>query len=179
MEFLKAVGSRRSIRKYRPEGIGKEDLDKIVEAARLAPSAKNIQPYRFILVDDRETMSRLVVACRNQSFIGEAPLVIVACANPSAAYNTLGGSGNSAYVDTAIAMEHIVLAAADLGLGTCWVGAFSEDKVKEILGVPAEWRVVALTPLGKPAEKPAARPKKRAGELLFLNRWGRPLERDG
>lgn len=179
MEFLKAVGSRRSIRKYRPEGVDKEDIKKILEAARLAPSAKNLQPYRFIIVDERETISKLVVACRNQTFIGEAPLVIVACANPLAAYNTLGGSGNSAYVDTAIAMEHIVLAAADLGLGTCWIGAFSEPAVKEILGVPAEWRVVALTPLGKPAEKPAARPKKQTKELLFLNRWGRPLEPDG
>ncbi len=176
MEFLKAVESRRSIRKYKPEGIGKENLKKILDAARFAPSAKNIQPYRFILVDDRETLSRLAIACRNQTFIGEAPLVIVACANPSAAYNTLGGSGNSAYLDTAIAMEHLVLAAADLGLGTCWIGAFSEGDVKKVLGVPADWRVVALTPLGKPAEKPAARPKKSVKELFFSNYWGRQLD---
>lgn len=174
MEFLKTVASRRSIRKYKHDRIDEEDLKKILECARLAPSAKNLQPYKFILVDDKETISRLVVACRNQTFIGEAPLVIVACANPSEAYNTLGGRGNSAYLDTAIAMEHMVLAATDLGLGTCWIGTFSEDEVKKVLDVPDDWRAVALTPLGVPVEKPAARPKKPAGELFFMNAWGRP-----
>lgn len=176
MEFLKAVESRRSIRKYKPDKMGEDGLKKILEAVRLAPSAKNIQPYRFILVEDRDTISRLVVACRNQAFIGEAPLVIVACANPAEAYNTLGGGENSAYVDTAIAMEHLVLAAAGLGLGTCWIGAFSEDDVKKVLGVPKDWRVVAITPLGTPAEQPEARPKKSVEKLFFLNSWGRLVE---
>lgn len=176
MEFFDAVKSRRSIRKYKPDRIGKGDLEKILEAARLSPSAKNLQPYKFILVDDRTIISGLLGACRNQAFIGEAPLVIVACADPSAAYNTLGGRENSAYVDAAIAMEHLVLAATAVGLGTCWIGTFSEEKVREVLDVPGDWRVVALTPIGKPAEKPAARPKKSKSELFFLNAWGKAAE---
>lgn len=173
MDFLKTVESRRSIRKYKPDKILESDLKKILECARLAPSAKNLQPYKFIIVDDKGTISRLVVACKNQTFIGQAPLVIVACANPSEAYNTLGGCWNSAYLDTAIAMEHMVLAATGLGLGTCWIGAFSEDDVKKVLDVPDDWKVVALATLGVSDEKPAARPKKPAGELFFSNSWGR------
>lgn len=175
MEFLEAIRSRRSIRKYRPDRLENGDLEKLLEAARLAPSAKNLQPYKFILVDDKTIISGLVEACRNQTFIGEAPLVAVACVNPAEAYGTLGGHENSAYVDAAIAMEHLVLAATALGLGTCWVGAFSEEKVREVLDVPGDWRVVALTPIGKPAENPSTRPKKSKGELFFLNAWGKAV----
>lgn len=176
MEFFEAIKSRRSIRKYKPDRLEKGDLEKVLEAARLAPSAKNLQPYKFILVDDRTIISGLVGACRNQTFIGEAPLVIVMCVNPAEASGTLGGRENSAYVDAAIAMEHLVLAATALGLGACWIGSFSEEKVREVLDVPGDWRVVAVTPIGKPAEKPAARPKKSKSELFFLNAWGKAAE---
>ncbi|MCX8036486.1 MAG: nitroreductase family protein [Candidatus Sumerlaeia bacterium] len=152
MDVMQAIRIRRSVRSYQETPIPTDLLDRLLDALRLAPSACNYQPWRFIVVTNRETRTRLAAACRNQNFIAQAPVIIVGCGFPAKAYQRMGGSGNSVDIDVAIAFDHLMLAAAEAGLGTCWIGAFEEKAVKEILGVPDEAKVVALTPLGYPTE---------------------------
>ncbi|MCD6361610.1 MAG: nitroreductase family protein, partial [Armatimonadetes bacterium] len=140
------------------------------EAARLAPSASNRQEWRFILVRDEEMRRRLAEAARGQKFVGEAPAVIVACSNTSDHIMPCGLHCHP--IDVAIAMTHITLVATEEGLGTCWIGAFDADKVRDLLGIPEEIVVVGMLPIGYPdAEAP---PKKRLAmdEILFQERWG-------
>lgn len=144
MDVFEAIKNRRSIRGYKDEPVPEEALSQVLEAARLAPSAANRQEYKFIVVKDEATRKALVPACNNQKFVGEAAVVIVGCAtNPERKY---------ARVDVAIAMDHMTLAAHALGLGTCWIGAFSEEEVKKLLGIPEEVSVVCLLPLGHPGK---------------------------
>ncbi len=145
MDVFEAIKLRRSVRAYRDKPVEKEKIQKLLEAARLAPSAKNRQEWRFIVVTDKRTRELLVDACKGQKFVGEAPLIIVGLADPSVSrwYK----------VDLGISMEHIVLEATELGLGTCWIGAFYEDKVKEILNIPENKEVVALLTVGYPREE--------------------------
>jgi len=144
------------------------DLKKILEAARWAPSAGNRQPWHFIVVLDENLKKELVPACRHQSFVGEAACIIVGLADMQL-------SPKWAVVDTTIALEHIVLEAAELGYGTCWIGAFDESKVKELLKIPDKYKVVALITVGKPAESPGPRPRKSLAEITSLNTYGTPL----
>lgn len=163
MDLFEAIAKRRSIRAYKNEPVPEEALTKILEAARIAPSAGNRQEYRFIVVKDEATRKALVPACNNQTFVGDAAVVIVGCAaNPSRRYSP---------VDVAIALDHMTLAAAALSLGTCWIGAFSEEKVKEILGIPEGVTVWCLLPVGVPAAETAPRPRKSMEELYSVDRW--------
>jgi len=161
--------SRRSIRAYKREPIKREDLEKILEAARWAPSAGNRQPWHFVVVIDDELKEKLVPACRNQQFIADAGAIIVGLADVEA-------SPKWAVVDTTIALEHIVLEATELGYGTCWIGAFDEAEVKKILNIPDKYRVVALIPVGVPAESPPPRPRKQLRDIASLNLFGNPWE---
>ncbi len=165
------IKSRRSVRKFKPQPVEEEKLSRVLEAVRLAPSACNFQPYKFIVVRDEKIRKALVPACRSQGFIGEAPLIIVGATFPEKAYKRMGGSGNSHEVDLAIAFDHLTLAAWELGLGTCWIGAFAEEEVKIILDIPDDVRVVALTPLGYPDEKPPFRNRKSFKELVSYDRF--------
>ena len=163
MDVLEAIKGRRSIRQYKDQPIPEEALSTILEAARLAPSAGNRQEYRFVVVKDEKLRKDLVPACNNQSFVGQAPVVIVGCAlNPKRRY---------AFVDVAVAMDHMTLVAYSLGLGTCWIGAFSEDKVKELLGIPDEVSIVCLLPIGYPDKEGIMRTRKNVDELFAYNRW--------
>ncbi|MCX7918107.1 MAG: nitroreductase family protein [bacterium] len=171
MDFYEALKVRKSVRKYLDKPVEPSKLNRILEAARIAPSGCNAQPWKFILVTDPELKQKLVAACRNQKFIAEANLVIIACGNPELAYPRQGGYMNAFPIDVAIAVEHLCLAAAVEGLGTCWIGAFDEQEVKKILRIPDPWRVVALTPLGYPAETPPDRGRKPLGEITCQNKW--------
>lgn len=153
VDIFKVIKERRSIRAYKSELVSDEKLKRVLEAARLAPSACNKQPWKFFVVRDEGLKQKLVAAARGQTFIGEAPVVIVACGLMSESYGEMGGYMKSWVIDVAIAMEHLILVAASLGLGTCWIGAFDEGRVKEILGLGKDMRVLALTPLGRPAEE--------------------------
>jgi nitroreductase len=149
MEFMDVVAARKSVRKYSDAPVEDEKIARCLEAARLAPSWRNLQCWRFIVVKDKDTIAGL--ANLINLWLKSAPAVIVACAAPS---KSGVHNGQSYYlVDTAIALEHIVLAATNEGLGTCWIGGFDEAKFKAALGIPKEIRVVAMTPLGYPAEK--------------------------
>ncbi|MCX6677158.1 MAG: nitroreductase family protein [Methanothrix sp.] len=168
MDLMQAIRARRSIRNFQERPVEEELLLAVLEAGRLAPSAKNMQDWRFIVVRDSATRRRLAGAARDQQFVAQAPVVIAACGTSDLVMTC----GQPAYaIDVAIALDHMTLAAASLGLGTCWIGAFYEDKVKEILGVPQEIRVVALLPLGYPAEEPEPRPRKSLDEVLAWEHW--------
>jgi nitroreductase len=177
MDVFEAIDKRRSIRKFKPKPVAKADLEKILEAGRLAPSASNRQPWRFAIVRNPKVKENLSVAASNQSFIAEADVVIVALGDPNV---YLKPSSSSAAIlhrqDPAIALEHMVLAATALGYGTCWIGAFNEKEVKEILKIPEDLTVVALLPLGVPHQNPSPRPRKAFGEIFFKEAFGVPLE---
>jgi nitroreductase len=172
MDIYEAIRLRTSVRGYRPDPVEPEKLRRVLDAARLAPSGKNGQPWTFVVITDRETRQRLVAACKGQSYVAEAPVVVAACGREDLAYQKMGGYWNSLPVDIGIAFEHLMLAAAAEGLGTCWIGAFIEDEVRGILGVPAEQKIVALTPLGYPSGDRAVRPRKPLEEILMYDRWG-------
>ncbi len=171
MDFHEVIKRRVSIRAYKPDPIPEEVLNRILEAGRLAPSAKNYQPWKFIVVKDQKVREALVPACRNQTFIAQAPIVICACALLDQAWKGMGGYWSAAEVDVTIALEHIILAATAEGLGTCWIGAFKEEEVKKVLGIPEGVKPVALTPIGYPAQEPAPRPRKPLSEIVAYDRF--------
>lgn len=154
MEFLDVLRRRRSIRRYKPGQIPQDKLDRLAEALSLAPSGNNRQPYRFIFVHDAETRRRIAREACHQEFISEAPVLVVACCEPGHAF------------DTAIALDHLVLAAVNEGLGACWVGWLEREPLKRILGLPEATEVPVIIPLGFPDETPAAKPRKPVGELV-------------
>jgi len=171
MSVLETIQKRKSIREYRPEPIPDEVLNRVFEAARLAPSGKNLQPWKFIVVRDKELKKRLIKAAVGQSFIARAPLIVVACGFPDHCYSRMGRYMKSWPVDVAIALEHLILQATEEGLGTCWIGAFDEKEVKSILDIPENVKVLALTPLGYPREEPSFRGRKRLDEILSFDRY--------
>jgi len=158
---------RRSVRAYTSEEVSEEEVEKLIEAARWAPSAGNIQPWEFVIVKNAETKRKLADAALNQTFIEEAPVVIVVCANVERSSWGYGSRGANLYClqDTAAAIENMLLVACALGLSTCWVGAFHEDEVAKVINTPRGVRPVAIVPVGRGAEKPRA-PRKRSLEEI-------------
>lgn len=150
MNVIDAIQTRKSVRQFLNKPVEEDKLQLILSAGRLAPSASNRQEWRFVVIRDPEIRQRLAEAAREQYFIGEAPVVIVACAATDTHIMPCGLPCFS--IDVAIALDHITLAAVEQGLGTCWIGAFNQDQVKHILGIPDEIRVVELMPLGYPAD---------------------------
>ena len=170
MDVIEAIKKRCSVRSYQDRAVEKEKLEIILEAARLAPSAGNRQEWRFIVVQDKNIRQRLMKAAKNQAFVGQAPVVIACCAE---ADNYAMTCGQLSYpIDVAIAIEHMALKATEEGLGTCWIGAFYEDEVKKILGIPKEIRVVELLTLGY-ADKPCLSRKDRLSlkEIVMYEEW--------
>ena len=167
MEFMEVVRQRRSVRKYRPDPVPQAKIDAVLEAARLAPSWANGQCWTFIVVSDPKVKHELARA--GNDWIEDAPVVIVACADPKQS----GVKGDQSYylLDIGIAMEHLALAATEQGLGTCWIGWFDEKKARKALAVPDAIRVVASIPLGYPDESPEPRPRKSLGEIVRKDQW--------
>jgi nitroreductase len=159
MDILTAISQRSSVRAYKDTDVEEEKLKKVLEAARLSSSSSNRQEWKFIVVKNKEIRKKLVNAAFGQSFIAEAPAVIVACATESKSIMACGQPAHT--VDVSIACAFMILQAYELGLGTCWIGAFKEDEVKKILNIPEHIRVVAMTPLGY-ANQPASQ-KSRKG----------------
>ena len=171
MDVYDAINQRTSVRSYRPDPVDEDKLERILNAARLAPSGKNGQPWIFIVVKDKGTRKKLVPACKGQEFMAEAPVVIVACGREDLAYKKMGGYWNSLPVDIGISLEHLMLAAVVEGLGTCWIGAFIEEDVRGILEIPAEVKIVALTPVGYSAAERKVRPRKSLEEIVMYEKW--------
>lgn len=157
MDFFELINKRYSVRAYQSKPVEKEKLQKVLEAATLAPTAANKQPFRFFVIHTQGRESELKRIYGREWFC-KAPLVICACSVISEAWTRMDGK-NYADVDTTIAMDHLILAAADQGLGTCWVAAFDPSAAREFLRLSKDEEPVAFTPLGYPADE--LKPKKR------------------
>jgi nitroreductase len=169
MDLFEVIGERRSVRSYQDRPVEEAKLQKVLEAARLAPSAGNRQEWRFVVVQDAALRQKLMEAARGQQFVGDAPVVIAACA---AEHGHVMSCGHPSFlVDVSIALEHIALAARALGLGTCWVGAFEQRLVRDALGIPDSVEVVQLMALGYPTDWPGPKERKRMDEIVRYDGW--------
>jgi len=178
MDLYQALQDRRSIRKYKPDPVPADKLERILEAARIAPSWSNQQCWRFIVVEDETIRQSLAESMPDNNparrAVGEtAPLVLVLCADPKES----GDQDEKGYylLDAGLAMQQLMLAAHAEGLGTCWVAWFDEEKARIACAVPQDYRVVALSPLGFPNAAPSVRPRKELDQITFRDRWGTSL----
>jgi len=173
LDIFETIKKRKSVRSYASTPVPEEVLIKVLDAARLAPSAGNIQPWHFIIVKDEDKRARIAKDCRYGRFLSKSPVVIVACGDKKASPHWYA-------VDTAIALEHLVLAATALGLGTCWIGSFNQEEIRKMLKLPEKLEVVALIALGYPRKKldllakilHLVRPKKKLDHIASLEIYG-------
>lgn len=168
MSVMDAIKGRKSIRKYADKPIENEKLIKVLEAGRLAPSARNEQNWKFVVVRDNSLRHNLVDACMGQKFVEEAPVTLVICTNNE---RNMSCNQPARTIDCSIALSFMMLQASELGLSTCWLGSFSNDKVKEVLNIPKEYNVVAVTPLGYAAEDVSFRPRKDMKDVVIYDCW--------
>ncbi len=178
MDLYQALRDRRSIRKYKPDPVPEEKLTRILDAARMAPSWSNLQCWKFIIVRDPHRKKILADSIPGTNpaarAVGKtAPAVVVLCADPRASGNH---DGKDYYLlDAGLAMQQLMLAAYAEGLGTCWIAWFDEAKARAACDIPAEYRVVALSPLGVPVNQPSTRLRKEISEIVYKEEWGKPL----
>jgi len=169
MEFLDLIQARYSVRKYKSEPIEEEKLNIILEAARLAPTAHNQQPFKLIVVKtegNEENLKRIYPA----NFFVEAPIIICACAILEEGWTRDDGK-NYTEVDTSIVMDHLILAATNLGLGTCWIGKFDLKAAREVLNIPENVLPLVFTPIGYPNDKPRPKKRKNIDEIVRYAKW--------
>jgi nitroreductase len=171
MDIYEAIKVRYSVRFFKPDPVPGDVLDRVMNAARLAPSSNNSQPWHFVVVTDGDTRRKLAEIARDQKFVGEAPVVIAAVADRTDHVMTCGIPSH--IVDLAIAVDHLTLAAAAEGLGTCWIGAFYQDPARELLGVPEDCRIIALMPLGYPSRGPGTKRRRSLEEIVSYERYPR------
>jgi nitroreductase len=170
MNFQELIKKRYSVRAYRPDPVEEDKLARVLEAARLAPTAANRQAFRIIVLPTkgRETELRRVYG---RDWFTEAPLVLAVCAVPAESWVRKTDGWSAAEVDATIAMAHIVLAAAEEGLGTCWIAAFDPGAAREVLGLPADVIPSAFTPLGYPADSPTPKKRRLFADIVLKERW--------
>jgi nitroreductase len=169
MDFLELASKRYSVRSYKKEPVEKEKLERILEAARLAPTAVNIQPFQLLVVHTVGREAELLQIYHKKWFV-QAPIVICACGIPAKSWVRKDGK-NYNDVDVAIVMDHLILAATAEGLGTCWVGAFNPAAAKEVLCLPEGLEPIAFTPLGYAADRPPIKKRKSLSELVRYEQW--------
>jgi nitroreductase len=169
MDVFAAMSQRSSVRAYKTTEVEEDKLKRVLEAARLSPSASNRQEWKFIVIRDKDARKKLAKAAFGQSFIEEAPVVIVACGTESKAM--LGCGQPTHTVDVSIACAYMILQAYELGLGTCWIGAFREGETKKILSIPEHVRVVAMTPLGYPNQPPSKKLRKSLDQIVCYEKY--------
>jgi nitroreductase len=165
---IEAIRNRYSCRAYLDKPVEKEKLDQIFEAARLAPSAKNLQDWRFVVVSDKDKKMQVAESTNHPEVFGKAGVMIVACSNSD--YVMRCGQP-VAPIDVAIALEHISLQAAELGLATCWIGSFEPDKVRKALGIPQDIAIIELMALGYPADKAKKPTREPLENIVCYNKW--------
>ena len=164
MNVHEAIRTRSSVREFLPDFVPEESLGRVLEAARLAPSSSNRQEWRFIVVRDAERRRRLSLVANNQTWIADAPVIIAAVATDPSSVMTCGVPRYA--VDVSIAVDHITLAAVEEGLGTCWIGAFSQEGARAVLGVEPDCMVVTLMPLGYPVSGTHAAKSRKPLEAI-------------
>jgi nitroreductase len=169
MEFSELIKERYSVRAYTPDPVEDEKLQMVLEAARLAPTAANRQPFQLLVIHTEGREEELYDIYRGAWFV-EPPLVICACGLKERGWTRRDGK-SYVDVDVAIAMDHLILAAANEGLGTCWVGAFDPDAARRVLGLPEGVEPIAFTPLGYPADEPGSKKRRPLDELVRQERW--------
>lgn len=168
MTVMETIRKRYSCRAYQEKAIEKDKLDTILEAARLAPSARNMQDWRFVIVKETET-KRQVAECTNRPEVFEkAGVIIVGCSNSD---HVMRCGQAIAPIDVAIALEHICLQATELGLGTCWIGAFDSEKARAILGIPDEIIIVELMAVGYPADTKPEPKRESIDKIVCYEKW--------
>jgi len=169
MEFSALIKKRYSVRAYKPDPVEDGELEKVLEAARLAPTAANRQAIRFVVIhtEGREEELKRIY---NKDWFVQAPLVVCACGIPAENWVRKDGK-NYNDVDVGIAMDHLILAATDVGLGTCWIGAFDALVARDVLGLPNEVEPIVFTPLGYPADEPGPKKRKDLSELVRYEHW--------
>jgi nitroreductase len=168
LDVFEAIQNRRSIRQFKKQDVSDEMVDKLAEAARMAPTAGNAQPYQLVIVRQEEQKQRLSKAAYGQKQVASASVVFVVCADLKRAQESYAERGRTLYCiqDTAVVTQNILLAAHALGLGTCWIGAFKEDEAKKVVNAPEDVRPVSMIPVGYPAESPAQRPRRQPAEFV-------------
>lgn len=168
MDFFETVHARQSVRAYQAKPVEAKQLEAILSAANQSPSAGNVQGYEILVVRDASTIQALAKACFNQSFITQASIVLVFCADPVRSGAKYGASGERLFCvqDATIATAYAQLAATALGLATCWIGAFKEEDIAKLLGLRAGLRPVALLPVGWPAETPPRTPRRTLNDIV-------------
>ena len=173
MDFFQVIRDRRSIRRYKGIPVEQEKVEKILNAARMAPSWKNMQCWRFLVVREQPKRTNILDALSEnnpgRNAIATAPIVILVCADTAKS----GVSNEISYyiADAATAFAHLCLAAHSLGLGTCWMGSYDEGKIKQLFSLPDRIRIVGITPLGYPDQRPNPRPRKELSEIVFYDEW--------
>jgi len=173
MEFYEVVNTRRSVRSYKPDEIPEDVLNRVLDAARVAPSGSNKQPWKYVLVKKPEMRKKIATLCGGQPWIADAPIVVVAC-GVDIKYDRGSYMGDMSFlIDSAIGLTHLILAARAEGLGTCWIGQFDNESIKEFLDIPPGWNVAAVTPLGYPKEPKWTQPGKRKPleEIAVVDEW--------
>lgn len=169
MEFSELIEQRYSVRAYKPDPVEEEKLERVLDAARLAPTAANRQPFQLLVIQTQGRKDELHEVY-NKAWFVEPPLLICACGLLEKGWTRRDGK-SYVDVDVAIVMDHLILAAANEGLGTCWVGAFNPDAARQVLDLPDEVEPIAFTPLGYAADKPGAKKRKSLDELVRYERW--------
>jgi nitroreductase len=177
LDVFDAIRSRRSVRAFTREAVFDSEIEKLLDAARWAPSAGNIQPWEFIIVREPTIKKGLCKAALNQEFIEDAPVIIVVCANVKKSEQGYGLRGTNLYSlqDSAAATQNLLLAAQATGLAACWVGAFKEEKAAEVLNVPRGVRPVAIIPIGHAAEKPRPPTRRSTNEIIHHETFDRRM----
>ena len=168
MALLDTIKKRYSCRNYIDKPLEDEKTALIFEAARLAPSAKNLQDWRFVAVTEPNLRKKIAHVANDQAFLANAAIILVACSN---AEYVMACGQQIGPIDVSIALEHIALQAAELGLGTCWIGSFDPAKVKEMLSIPDDVMIVDLMAIGYPADTPRAAQREPLENILCYNSW--------
>jgi nitroreductase len=173
-DLLETMQSRTSIKKYEDRGVEQDKVGKILEAARWAPSAGNMQSWEFVVVEEYDLRKKLSQYAYNQSHLREAPVCIVILADREKARRKYEERGEDLYMiqETAAAMQNMLLMAEEMGLGTAWVGAFDEENVADLLEVPDRLRPVAMVSLGYPRERPKPPNKYRVTDVTYMDKYG-------
>jgi nitroreductase len=169
MDFAELIQKRYSVRAYKPDPVEEDKLQQALEAMRLAPTANNRQPFQFVVIHTAGRKAELQ-RIYGREWFAQAPIVICACGIPGESWVRRDGR-HYHDVDVTIAMDHLILAAANLGLGTCWVAAFDVDVAREVLNLPDEVEPIAFTPLGYPADAPKPKERRPLAELVRYEHW--------
>ena len=169
MAIIDLISKRYSVRSYKSDPVEADKLQKVLEAARVAPTAANHQAFKIIVITTKGRQPELMRIYSRPWFV-QAPIVLCICGIPSEAWVRRDGK-NYCDVDAAIVMDHLILEATDLGLGTCWIAAFDPVAARQVLGIPEEVEPIAFTPLGYPADKPSLKSRKNLEELIKYDHW--------